>query len=145
MKNAPTFLTFSCLFLFIACQKEPILTPTTPPIIEDEIATDRAVPFEFTIQKEQCLISKVNVFVTIKNPQLYGYLWEVNGKKEGHLQDLEGCRCGTSATVTVMRFSDGIRIKRSIDLPTCSTTPPILPNTATEKYFLPNDAQVAVK
>jgi len=129
MKNPQIIFIFT-LFLFCSCEKEPILTPTTPPIVEKDVATDRAVPFEFTIQKTPCLLEKVNVSVDIENPNSYGFLWQVDGNKEGHLQKLDGCQCGNAATVTVTRLSDGARIKRSIGLPSCSA--PLSPHSTVE-------------
>lgn len=144
----PQIIFALTLFFFWSCEKEPIITPitpTTPPIVEKDAATDRAVPFEFSIQKTPCLVEKIQVSVDIENPNLYGFLWQVDGNKEGHLQKLEGCRCGTSATVTVTRFSDGSRIKKSIMLPQCNTTVSIVPSVEPSKELIPTDISTAIK
>ncbi len=144
MKNAPITLIFGILLLS-ACQKEPVLIPTTPPIVEDAIATDRVADFEFLIETNQCLTDKVNISVTIENPQLYGFLWEINGNKAGHFLALEGCHCGTSAAITVSRLSDGVRIKRAITLPSCTAnTSPIIPTKEIETELLIDDIPIKV-
>ena len=55
----------------------------------------------------------------ISQPELYFFLWEINGRPGGHTPQIADCHCGQEASIRVMRLSDGISVTRSLSLPPC--------------------------
>jgi len=105
----------TCLCLFQSCDKEN-LSPLA------ELEQELTATFEVSIAVTDCFNEGSLLSVTIPNPELYGYLWEVNGQHGGHHNETAGCQCIEKATVQVMRLSDGLRVEKSIELNTnCSS------------------------
>ena len=90
-----------CCCLFQACQKEALTLPTT---------------FEVSIDVTHCINGGSLLSVSMPNPELYGYLWEVNDHHGGHDNQTLGCQCVETATVRVTRLVDGVRVDKSIEL-----------------------------
>ena len=63
-----------------------------------------------------CINGGTLLSVTMPNPELYGYLWEVNEQHGGHHNETVGCQCIKKATVQVTRLADGLSIIESTEL-----------------------------
>lgn len=98
-----------CFCLFQSCDKAPLLSL---PELENELPAT----FEVSIDVAQCINGGSLLSVSMPNPELYGYLWEVNGKAGGHHNETLGCQCVENATVRVTRLADGLRVIKSIEL-----------------------------
>ncbi len=98
-----------CFCLFLSCDKAPLLSPA-------ELDNEQPTTFEVSIDVAQCFNGGSQLFVSMPNPELYGYLWEVNGKAGGHHNQTSGCQCVENATVRVTRLADGLRVNKSIEL-----------------------------
>ncbi len=123
MRYPIALLTIS-IFIFCSCEKEAIeITHNPVDLLEAKNTTTNAersqTIFEFSVLKHSCFQDKIALSVNIENPSAYGFLWEVNGGHGGHQQKMVGCYCGESATVSVMRLSDGITASSTVNLPSC--------------------------
>lgn len=98
-----------CFCLFQSCDKAPLLSLT-------ELENELPATFEVSIDVAHCINGGSLLFVAMPNPELYGYLWEVNGKDGGYHNETLGCQCVENATIQVMRLADGLRVNKSIEL-----------------------------
>ena len=95
--------------LFQSCDKAPLLSLA-------ELENELPATFEVSIDVAQCFNGGSLLAVTMPNPELYGYLWEVNGEHGGHHNETFGCECVENATIRVTRLADGLRVDKSIEL-----------------------------
>ncbi len=98
-----------CFCLFQSCDKAPLLSL---PELENELPTT----FEVSIDVVHCVNGGNLLSVEMPNPELYGYLWEVNEQASGHHTETSGCQCVENATVRVTRLADGLRVSKFIEL-----------------------------
>ena len=98
-----------CLCLFQSCDKEALLPIAE---LENELPTT----FEVSIDVSHCFNGGSLLSISMPNPELYGYLWEVNGHHGGHHNETIGCQCVENATVRVTRLADGLKVDKSIEL-----------------------------
>lgn len=98
-----------CFCLFQACDKAPLLSLAE---LENELPTT----FEVSIGVTHCINGGSLLSVEMPNPELYGYLWDVNGYHGGHHNETLNCQCVETATVRVTRLADGLRVSKSIEL-----------------------------
>jgi hypothetical protein len=77
-----------------------------------------AVQIRFDIQVADCYAGGQSLEVVIDSPDLYGFLWEVDGSHGGHASSIE-CACGATARVRVMSLADGESVYRSVELLPC--------------------------
>lgn len=98
-----------CFCLFQSCDKAPLLSLA-------ELENELPATFEVSIDVVQCIDGGNLLSVAMSNPELYGYLWEVNGNHGGHHNETFGCQCVENATIQVTRLADGLRVDKSIEL-----------------------------
>jgi len=98
-----------CFCLFQSCDKEQ-LSPLS------ELENNLPTTFEVSINATECINGGTLLSARMPNPELYNYLWEVNGKHGGHHSQTKGCQCIKEATVRVMRLADGLSVNNAIQL-----------------------------
>ncbi len=110
MRNISFFILLS-LFSLTACDEDPLAMEAMTPLAD----------FDFELTMQACFAEKSLIILDIEASEKYSFLWEINGSKGGHEQSPSICYCGTEATVSVTRMEDGLRKKKSINLPACES------------------------
>lgn len=130
-----SFALLTSITLFTSCEKE-----TTAPqqaftlenaqlALQASVAEDgevsRAAVYTnhqnriyFDVREMTCVLSGTSLEVLVDRPENYAYLWQVNGRHNGHDSRIS-CACGEQATVHVMRLRDGARASKTIQLTKC--------------------------
>jgi hypothetical protein len=118
------------LFPMISCEKESFIPALTPePVEPRNLAEAEHMPrekahmqdsaFVFDIQENYCTQDGVHLSVLIDRPENYSFKWAIDGNHAGHNSYTPGCVCGNTATVFITRLSDGLSLRKTIDLPQC--------------------------
>jgi hypothetical protein len=123
---------FLALSLMTSCEKESFTPAPTPPLtvhsnvaeaehaLKDKTHVQEAA-FDFDIEKSYCTLDGVSLNVNIERPEAYAFKWAIDGNHGGHNRFSPTCVCGNSATVFITRLSDGMSLRKTIDLPGCGS------------------------
>jgi hypothetical protein len=118
------------LFPMFSCEKASFVPALAPELVEpNNLAEAEHMPrektymqdsaFVFDIQESYCTQDGVHLNVLIDRLENYSFMWAIDGSHAGHNSYTPGCVCGNTATVFITRLSDGLSLRKTIDLPQC--------------------------
>lgn len=118
------------LFPMFSCEKASFVPALAPELVEPNNLAEaehmpreknqlQETPFTFEVQNNYCTQDGVNLRVQIDHPERYSFKWAIDGNHAGHNSYTPGCVCGNTATVFITRLSDGLSLRKTIDLPQC--------------------------
>ena len=118
------------LFPMFSCEKESFAPSIAPESVEypnlaeaEHIPKEKdplqETPFSLEVYKNYCTQDGVHLSIQIDRPEDYSFKWAIDGNHAGHNSYTPACVCGNTATVFITRLSDGLSLRKTIDLPQC--------------------------